>query len=76
MCGYPGRSIRFKGVFRCTEPQRMTHSISFPLQKLENVPLIQVEIAIENARDDDLTALANDREIASLWATSTTCSAR
>ena len=43
---------------------RMAHPVSFPLQKLEDVPLIQVEAAIENARDDDLVALANDREIA------------
>ena len=43
---------------------RMAHPISFPLQKLENLPVIQVETAIENARDDDLAALANDREIA------------
>ena len=57
---------------------RMAHPTSFPLQKLENTPLIQVEAAIESARDDDLAALANDREVArkkSRWTTSTTCSA-
>ena len=43
---------------------QMAHPISFPLPKLENVPLIQVENAIENTHDDDLAALANDREIA------------
>ena len=43
---------------------RIAHPISFPLQKLENIPLIQVETAIENAHDDDLAALANDREVA------------
>ena len=42
----------------------MAHPTSFPLQKLENVPLIQVETATKNAHDDDLAALANDREVA------------
>ena len=42
----------------------MAHPISFPLQKLGNIPLIQLETAIENAHDDDLAALANDHEIA------------
>ena len=47
-----------------TKEVRMAHPTSFPLQKLENTPLIQVETAIENAHDDDLAALANDREVA------------
>ena len=42
----------------------MAHPISFPIQKLENIPFIQVETAIENAHGDDLAALSNDREVA------------
>ena len=43
---------------------RMAHPINFPMQKLEDVPLIQVEAAIESARDEDLADIANDREVA------------
>ena len=43
---------------------RVADPTSFPPQKLEDTPPIHVETAIENAYDDDLAALANDRELA------------